>query len=164
MPCDSTFLTVPIFWLVIMLSIRCLGCYACTCTELQCDSFTMFSNARLNTPSLMYKLQTSWLYFHGRFLTNRIHPVEPENNPQWLHLTLSLSIDFPFPKALDTFGYCQRPVFSLGISQYKHKITNLWKFKLNWLSKLRDNNERRKKTLVTWSCALSDAWFPDLKI
>ena len=26
-----------------------------------------------------------------------------------------------------------------------HKITNLWKFELNWSSKLRDNNERKKK-------------------
>ena len=30
-----------------------------------------------------------------------------------------------------TFGNCQRPVFSLGVSQHKHKITNLWKFGLN---------------------------------
>ena len=28
-------------------------------------------------------------------------------------------------KTLDTFGNCQRPVFSLGVSQYMHKITNL---------------------------------------
>ena len=33
-------------------------------------------------------------------------------------------------KALNTFGSCQRQVFSLGISQYMHKVTNLWKFKL----------------------------------
>ena len=32
-------------------------------------------------------------------------------------------------KALDTFGNnCQRPVFSLCVSQHMHKITNLWKF------------------------------------
>jgi hypothetical protein len=31
-------------------------------------------------------------------------------------------------KALDTFGNCQRPVFSLGVSQHINKITNLWKF------------------------------------
>ena len=47
-------------------------------------------------------------------------------------------------KALDTTGNCQRPVFSLGVSQHKHKITNLWKVELNWpLSKLRDNNKRK---------------------
>ena len=43
-----------------------------------------------------------------------------------------------------------------------HKITNLWKFELDWSSKLRDNNER-KNTLVTWRCVLSDAGFQDLK-
>ena len=35
-------------------------------------------------------------------------------------------------KDLDTFGNCQRPVFSLGVSQHMHyKITNLNKFRLN---------------------------------
>ena len=28
-------------------------------------------------------------------------------------------------KALDTTGNCQKPVFSLGVSQHVHKITNL---------------------------------------
>ena len=28
-------------------------------------------------------------------------------------------------KTLDTIGYCQRPVFSLGVSQKMHKVTNL---------------------------------------
>ena len=62
----------------------------------------------------------------------------------------------------DTIGNCQRPVFSLSVSQHMHKITILWKFELNWSSKLRDNNER-KKHIVTRSCVLSDAWFRDLK-
>ena len=43
-----------------------------------------------------------------------------------------------------------------------HKITNLWKFELNWLSKLQDSNGRNN-IFVTQSCALSDAWFRDLK-
>ena len=43
-----------------------------------------------------------------------------------------------------------------------HKITNLWKFELDWSSELQDNYER-KNTHVTWSCVLSDAWFWDLK-
>ena len=55
-------------------------------------------------------------------------------------------------KTLDTIGYCQTSVFSLGVSQHMHKITNLWKFELSWSSKLRDNNERRKKHPVTQSC------------
>ena len=28
-------------------------------------------------------------------------------------------------KTVDTIGNCQRPVFSLGVSQHMHKITNL---------------------------------------
>ena len=46
----------------------------------------------------------------------------------------------------DCFLY-RLSVFSLGLSQHVHKITNPWKFELNWSSKLRDNNERKKKTL-----------------
>ena len=41
-----------------------------------------------------------------------------------------------------------------------HKITNLWKFELNWSSKLQDHNERN--TLVT-SCVRLDGWFRDIK-
>ena len=55
-------------------------------------------------------------------------------------------------KTLDTIGNCQRPVFSLGVSQHMHKITSMWKFEHNRASKLRDNNGR-KKTLwheVVW--------------
>ena len=47
-------------------------------------------------------------------------------------------------KTLDTIGNCQRLAFTVGVSQHKHKITNLWKFELNRSSKLRDNNERKK--------------------
>ena len=36
-------------------------------------------------------------------------------------------------KALNTFGNCQRPVFSLGVSHYNRKKTSLWKFGLNFL-------------------------------
>ena len=65
-------------------------------------------------------------------------------------------------KTLDTIGNCQRTVFSLGVSQHMHKITNLWKFELKWSSKVQDMNEL-KNTIVTRSCVLSDAWFRDLK-
>ena len=59
-------------------------------------------------------------------------------------------------KAVNTIGNCQRPVFSLGVYQRMHKITNLLKFGLNWSSKLRDNYERKKlkNTLATRSCVL----------
>ena len=47
-------------------------------------------------------------------------------------------------KALNTFGGCQRPVFSLGVSQYiMHKISSLWKSGLIWSLKLRENDERK---------------------
>ena len=66
-------------------------------------------------------------------------------------------------KTLDTIGNCQRLIFSLGVSPHMHEATNLWKFELNWSSKLRENNER-KNTLVTRSCLLTDAWLRDLNI
>ena len=56
-------------------------------------------------------------------------------------------------KALDTFNNCQRPVFTLKIM---HKITNLYKFGLNWSSKLGENNGRNKHPCRT-SCVLLDA-------
>ena len=59
---------------------------------------------------------------------------------------------------LDPIGNCPRPVFSHGVSQHMHELTNLWKFGLNRSSKLRDNNER-KNTLVTQSCVRLDGWF-----
>ena len=58
-------------------------------------------------------------------------------------------------KALYTFGYCHRPVFSLGVSQHMHKITNMCTVELNWSSKLRDNYERKKPchtTLCAFRC------------
>ena len=45
-------------------------------------------------------------------------------------------------KALDTFGNCQRPVFSLGVSQHMHKISNLWKVGLNWSTKSQEKKEK----------------------
>ena len=49
-------------------------------------------------------------------------------------------------KTVDTIGNCQRPVFSLGVSQHMHKITNVWKFELNWSSKLRGKVIMEEKT------------------
>ena len=46
-------------------------------------------------------------------------------------------------KTLDDIGNCQRPVFSLCVSQHVHKRTNLLKFELNLLLKLQDNSERK---------------------
>ena len=66
-----------------------------------------------------------------------------------------------FNRLKDTIGNCQRQVSSLGVSKHMHTLTNLWKFELNWSSKLRDMNEI-KNTLVTRSCVLSNAWFRNL--
>ena len=59
-------------------------------------------------------------------------------------------------KALDTFGNCQRPVFSLGVSQHMHQITSLWKFGLNWSLKLQENDERINTLVVVQNSVLSD--------
>ena len=58
-------------------------------------------------------------------------------------------------KALDTFGNCQRPAFSLGVSQHMHKITHLRNFLVNLSSKVQENNER-KNTLVSQICVPSE--------
>ena len=44
-----------------------------------------------------------------------------------------------------------------------HKITNVWKFELNWSSKLRDNNGRNTPLSYKVLC-FGDAWFWELKI
>ena len=57
-------------------------------------------------------------------------------------------------KALDMFGnykYCQRPVFSLGVS---HTITNRCQFGLNRSLSLEEYN-KRKNTTVAQMCVLS---------
>ena len=56
-------------------------------------------------------------------------------------------------QSVPTFGNCQSPVFSLGVSQHMHKITNLWKFGLNWSLKLQEDNERKKQLCCTNLCA-----------
>ena len=61
-------------------------------------------------------------------------------------------------KTLDTFVNCQRPVFSLGVSQHTHDIPNLWKCGLDWSSNLQENNERKTPLLHYFGHVLSDAW------
>ena len=36
-------------------------------------------------------------------------------------------------KTLDTIGNCERLVFTVGVSQHMHTVTNLWKYELNRL-------------------------------
>ena len=57
---------------------------------------------------------------------------------KWEYWSLTIT------KTIDNY---QRPVFSLGVCKHNYaKITNLWTLELNWSSKLRDN-DGRKKTL-----------------
>ena len=61
---------------------------------------------------------------------------------------------------LDTIGNCQRPVLSPGVSQHMHKITNLYKFELDWSSELRDITMKEEKhpchtKLCAFRCLIS---------
>ena len=57
-------------------------------------------------------------------------------------------------KVLDCLGYCQRPAFSLCISQhYALNNNNLWKFLLNLLSKLQERIKKEKHSnLCAFRC------------
>ena len=76
----------------------------------------------------------------------------------WLHTSL-LSTNWAYSPIdctalkLYIIGICQRPVFSLG-GAHMHKITTMWKFELNWSSKLRDITERKKHPCNKKSCVL----------
>ena len=48
---------------------------------------------------------------------------------------------------LDTFGNCQRAVFSLGVSQHQHNITNLGKFGPNCSSRLQESDYEKTPLL-----------------
>ena len=67
--------------------------------------------------------------------------------------------NMPVLKALDTFGTCvvvKDQSSHCGVFEHMYTITNLWKFGLDWSSKLPENN--RKKTLLhILICVLSDA-------
>ena len=73
------------------------------------------------------------------------------SNYQWCPVPLTQ----PALKGRYTFGNRQRQVFSLGVSQHRHKILSLGKFELNWSSNLRENDERKKHTCWTNLCASS---------
>ena len=47
------------------------------------------------------------------------------NSGNWICICIKLTKDARCLKALDTFGNCQRPVFSLGVSQHMDEPTNL---------------------------------------
>ena len=61
-------------------------------------------------------------------------------------------VSLSFKALADMFSYCQRPVFPLGISQHHnmmHKMTNLWKFGLNWSSNLQENRKKKHHCCIS---------------
>ena len=70
-----------------------------------------------------------------------------------------INVKLFYLKTVDTIGNCQRPVFSLGVSQHVHKITTLWKFQLNRSSSW----EITMKEKTPLSHEVDDAWFRDHK-
>ena len=54
---------------------------------------------------------------------------------------------------METFGNCQRPVFSLGVSHIMHKIANMWKLGLNRSSTLQENNSLKTPLLHKLLCS-----------
>ena len=102
--------------------------------EYKCCNFLVIS-------FLVYKKSTRWC-----------HSAMQDLNRILGHFNIKFKDTGHFPG----FGNCHRPVFSLGVSQHMHKITNLWKFELNLLSKLRDNSGR-KNTLVTLGTSKSNS-------
>ena len=71
--------------------------------------------------------------------TVQVHYQQPYSNKLIIWPLIIINGCFvwsSFLKALDTFGNCQRPVFSFGVSQHMNKRTNLWTFELNWSWKL----------------------------
>ena len=93
------------------------------------------------------------------FLSRKIHWMKYQ--VKMFHLVSHIK---QILKTLDTFCNFQRTVFSFGVSQHMHKITNLWQLiEPDWSSKLRDIIiEDKKKHPCRTSCVLSDAWFWDL--
>ena len=133
-------------------------------------SFVHSSNPTIQWIDLPYtfdvftcKLSTSRLLFMCIFCVNsQRFNKRGENSPCSYNLmqikasmkvVCGISVRFPYLKTLDTIGNCQRQVFSLSVSHHMHKTTNLWKFELNWSSKLRDNNERKEHPCHTKLCA-----------
>ena len=88
---------------------------------------------------------------------NSLHSSHFWHDSGLLYTAIIYTVTFNYLKTLDTIGYCQKPVSSLGVSQHMHTNTKPVKdFELNWSSKLRDNHER-KNTPVSRNCVLLDA-------
>ena len=93
----------------------------------------------MNTTSFLFSMSSFKINYLGRFAFY-LHEWS-QAQEVWWHLQSTVVHAL---KTLGTNGNCQRPVFLLAVSQHINKITKLWKFEFNLLSKLRDNNERKK--------------------
>ena len=102
-------------------------------------------------------MASMWLIHHKLLVDQNSRPASKFDTPTILVFkvlgTKKCFFLFLKGKVIYTFGNCQRPVFSLGVSQHKHKITSLWTFELNWSSKLWENDERQKHPFWTNLCA-----------
>ena len=67
-------------------------------------------------------------------------------------LFFTLFFNDAITKALNTCGNCQRPLFSLSLSQH------LWKFGLNCSSKLQENNDRKTPLKHIYVCFRCIIW------
>ena len=127
--------------------------------ELICSLFVCHSTRQTTRNTMCEIPNTVWTYYEiivkeslpitnwiVKFLFKKIYfncweLVLDGSSIQWILCNVKLN------DTMYTFGNCQRPVFSLGVSLHMHKIT-LWKFGLNWSLKLPKNDER-KNTLGT---------------
>ena len=82
------------------------------------------------------------------------------------HIGLSLAV---LNCIVDTFGNCQRPVFSLGVCQHMHTILKLWKFFLTKTSQFGcvDGIVNQKINLVAAKCLSTKStiiWYENKKL
>ena len=103
-------------------------------------------------PVKLFFREMSWFLEFGRLLNSE------KSCPAFLTCWGEgrISVLIIYLKGRYTIGNCERPVFSVGVSQSIHNINKKqWKFELNWSSKLGENDER-KNTLVGRIFLLSD--------
>ena len=83
----------------------------------------------------------SKLYFEESVLPSFMSKRCKFNANLWTMCFVSYKM-YPTPsEALNTFGNCQRPVFSLGVNQHVYKLpVEIW---TQWSSELRANNGRK---------------------
>ena len=94
----------------------------------------------------------------------------PSKRPQLKYFIIEWEVT-SFSKIMSGSRFSQRFILSTALpcllfwvitnSVHMHKMTNLWKFELNWLSKLRENNGK-KNTLVAQVGCFQMPWIRDL--